>query len=129
MLMDMRQQASQEKMMINLIMGAIAVSVIITIIRNIHLKRIFMVVVNFAMLSLPGFYFYKNSLSHGWEYTMLLIAIPVLTIKLITTISGKGANVFDLIFDEKHTTKFHKGKKGTEPRSHRPADPMRTDMF
>jgi hypothetical protein len=120
-----KEAATQEKMMINLIMGAIAVSVIITIIRNMHLKRILMVVVNFTMLGLPGFYFYKNSLNHSWEYSMLLIAIPVLTIKLITTISGRGAGVFDLFFDEKHTIKSRKRKRDYQPVN----DPMRDSAF
>lgn len=126
MLMDLKQSASQEKMAVNLIMGAIAVSIIMTIIRNMHLKRILMVAINFAMLGLPGFYFYKNSLGHSWEYTMLLIAVPILTIKLITTISGRGAGVFDLFFDEKHTT------SAKPKRPYRPVtDPMKSssDMF
>lgn len=128
--MDMKKSVSQEKMMINFIMGAIAVSVVMTIIRNMHLKRILMVVINFAMLSLPGFYFYKNSMNHGWEYTMLLIAVPVLTVKLITTISGKGSSVFDLFFDEAHTI-GKRNKKRQPNQSYRTVnDPMRDDgMF
>jgi len=90
------------------------------------MKRILVTIMNVSMMAVPGFYFYKNSLQHDWEYKMLLITIPVLTIKLITTISGKGAGVFDLFFDEKHT--LGKRKKRKENRGYQPvSDPMRSD--
>ena len=101
-------------------------SITLSIIRNLHLKRVMANVLNVFLLGVPGMYFYKNAQIHSWEYLFLMGGIGVMILKMMVTLSGKGETVFDGWFDESNTLFKRKKKK---PKARVVNNPLRSEAY